>query len=339
MHGEIAATRDGKILGLRVDVLADHGAFNGTAQPTKFPAGFFHIFTGSYDYAGRALQGHRASTPTRRPAGSPTPARSASPRRSTSSSAWSTAWPTSWHGPGRAADEEPPAARAVPVHDADRLGVRLGRLPGGADRGDAHRRLRRAAGGAGGAARRPAATSADGHRPVVLHRGRRRRPAQAHGHPRPRHGRRLRAAGAPDRQGGRCGIACRPRARATRRPSPRSSRTSSASRPRTSRSSTATPTTRRSGSAPTAPARRRCRARPRRSWRGGSRTRRGSSPPPRSSARPTTSSGSTAAGTSRATRARARRSRRSPCWRTAPSSCPTAWRATSTRRSSTTRRT
>ena len=30
-------------------MLADHGAFNGTAQPTKFPAGFFHIFTGSYD--------------------------------------------------------------------------------------------------------------------------------------------------------------------------------------------------------------------------------------------------------------------------------------------------
>ncbi|MBO0703105.1 MAG: molybdopterin-dependent oxidoreductase, partial [Candidatus Dormibacteraeota bacterium] len=49
MHGEIAATRDGKIRGLRVDVLADHGAFNNTAQPTKFPAGFFHIFTGSYD--------------------------------------------------------------------------------------------------------------------------------------------------------------------------------------------------------------------------------------------------------------------------------------------------
>ncbi len=49
MTGSIAATRDGTILGLRVDVLADHGAFNGTAQPTKFPAGFFHIFTGSYD--------------------------------------------------------------------------------------------------------------------------------------------------------------------------------------------------------------------------------------------------------------------------------------------------
>jgi aerobic carbon-monoxide dehydrogenase large subunit len=49
MHGEIAATADGKILGLRATVLADHGAFNATAQPAKFPAGFFHIFTGSYD--------------------------------------------------------------------------------------------------------------------------------------------------------------------------------------------------------------------------------------------------------------------------------------------------
>ncbi len=50
MHGEIAATSEGRILGVKVDVLADHGAFNNTAQPTKFPAGFFHVFTGSYDY-------------------------------------------------------------------------------------------------------------------------------------------------------------------------------------------------------------------------------------------------------------------------------------------------
>jgi carbon-monoxide dehydrogenase large subunit len=48
MRGEIASTRDGEILALRASVLADHGAFNGAAQPTKFPAGFFHIFTGSY---------------------------------------------------------------------------------------------------------------------------------------------------------------------------------------------------------------------------------------------------------------------------------------------------
>jgi aerobic carbon-monoxide dehydrogenase large subunit len=49
MHGEIAATRDGTILALRARVLADHGAFNGAAQPTRFPAGFFGVFTGSYD--------------------------------------------------------------------------------------------------------------------------------------------------------------------------------------------------------------------------------------------------------------------------------------------------
>jgi aerobic carbon-monoxide dehydrogenase large subunit len=49
MRGEIAATRDGTILGIRTNVLADHGAFNGTAAPVKFPAGFFGVFTGSYD--------------------------------------------------------------------------------------------------------------------------------------------------------------------------------------------------------------------------------------------------------------------------------------------------
>ncbi|WP_028646999.1 aerobic carbon-monoxide dehydrogenase large subunit [Nocardiopsis sp. CNT312] len=49
MRGEIAATRDGRILGIRTNVLADHGAFNAQAAPTKYPAGFFGVFTGSYD--------------------------------------------------------------------------------------------------------------------------------------------------------------------------------------------------------------------------------------------------------------------------------------------------
>ncbi len=49
MTGEIAATSDGRILAVRTDVLADHGAFNATAQPSKYPAGFFGVFTGSYD--------------------------------------------------------------------------------------------------------------------------------------------------------------------------------------------------------------------------------------------------------------------------------------------------
>ena len=49
MDGEIAATADGRITGLRVNVLADHGAFDACADPTKFPAGMFHICSGSYD--------------------------------------------------------------------------------------------------------------------------------------------------------------------------------------------------------------------------------------------------------------------------------------------------
>jgi aerobic carbon-monoxide dehydrogenase large subunit len=49
MRGEIAATADGRILAIRTNVLADHGAFNGTAAPVKYPAGFFGVFTGSYD--------------------------------------------------------------------------------------------------------------------------------------------------------------------------------------------------------------------------------------------------------------------------------------------------
>ena len=49
MTGKIAATRDGRITGLKCHVLADHGAFDACADPTKFPAGFFSICTGSYD--------------------------------------------------------------------------------------------------------------------------------------------------------------------------------------------------------------------------------------------------------------------------------------------------
>lgn len=49
MVGEIAASKDGKIRAVRTNVLADHGAFNGVASPIKYPAGFFGVFTGSYD--------------------------------------------------------------------------------------------------------------------------------------------------------------------------------------------------------------------------------------------------------------------------------------------------
>ncbi len=49
MRGEMALTADGRITALRSQVIADHGAFNAAAQPSKFPAGLFHIFTGAYD--------------------------------------------------------------------------------------------------------------------------------------------------------------------------------------------------------------------------------------------------------------------------------------------------
>jgi len=51
MTAEVAADRDGKVKALRVKTLADHGAFNAAAQPTKFPAGLFSICTGSYDFS------------------------------------------------------------------------------------------------------------------------------------------------------------------------------------------------------------------------------------------------------------------------------------------------
>ncbi len=49
MTTELAATKDGKILAMRVHVLADHGAFDACADPSKWPAGFMNICTGSYD--------------------------------------------------------------------------------------------------------------------------------------------------------------------------------------------------------------------------------------------------------------------------------------------------
>jgi carbon-monoxide dehydrogenase large subunit len=49
MSAELAADKNGKLQALRVKTLADHGAFNAAAQPSKFPAGLFSICTGSYD--------------------------------------------------------------------------------------------------------------------------------------------------------------------------------------------------------------------------------------------------------------------------------------------------
>jgi carbon-monoxide dehydrogenase large subunit len=49
ISAEMAASRDGTIKALRVKTLADHGAFDAAANPSKFPAGLFSICTGSYN--------------------------------------------------------------------------------------------------------------------------------------------------------------------------------------------------------------------------------------------------------------------------------------------------
>lgn len=46
---QMAADADGKITGLKVKTLADNGAADAAANPSKFPAGLYSICTGSYD--------------------------------------------------------------------------------------------------------------------------------------------------------------------------------------------------------------------------------------------------------------------------------------------------
>jgi len=46
---EMAADQNGRITGLRVQTLADNGAADAAANPSKFPAGLYSIATGSYD--------------------------------------------------------------------------------------------------------------------------------------------------------------------------------------------------------------------------------------------------------------------------------------------------
>ncbi|HEV3397862.1 MAG TPA: molybdopterin cofactor-binding domain-containing protein, partial [Actinomycetes bacterium] len=49
MKGQLALREDGKMLGLRVNMLSDQGYAYADAQPSKLKAGLFHVVTGSYD--------------------------------------------------------------------------------------------------------------------------------------------------------------------------------------------------------------------------------------------------------------------------------------------------
>jgi aerobic carbon-monoxide dehydrogenase large subunit len=48
IHAELAADNSGKMQAMRVRTIADHGAADAAANPSKFPAGLFSICTGSY---------------------------------------------------------------------------------------------------------------------------------------------------------------------------------------------------------------------------------------------------------------------------------------------------
>ena len=275
MHGEIAATSDGTILGLRARVLADHGAFNGSAQPSKFPAGFFHIFTGSYDL--RAAHCEVTGVYTNKAPGGV--AYSCSFRITEAvylvermvdllalelgmdaaelrmknllrPEQFPYTCPTGWeYDSGNY-----PRALQVAMDIADYPELR---------REQAEKRERGEYMGIGIS---------------FFTEGVGAGPAQAHGHPRARHGGRRQPAGAPDRQGRAQrvlpdpGPGARDDVRADRGPR------AGPVRRTTSRWCTGTPTGRRSGSAPTGPGPPRSPARPPPWWRARSASGRGSSP-------------------------------------------------------------
>ncbi len=56
IEAELAADAQGKILGLRVKTVADHGAADAACNPSKFPAGLYSIATGSYDMKAAHIQ-------------------------------------------------------------------------------------------------------------------------------------------------------------------------------------------------------------------------------------------------------------------------------------------
>ena len=142
MTGELAATRDGRITGLRVHVLADHGAFDACADPTKYPGRLLlggHRFLRHPDRicrGGRRV--HQQSAGRRRLPLLVPDHRGGLSDRAHRRRAGAQARDRS----GRAAAEELHPRREVPVSVGARLGVRLRRLSDRHAQGHGRRRLR-----------------------------------------------------------------------------------------------------------------------------------------------------------------------------------------------------
>ena len=197
MHAEMCS-KDGKITGLRVDAIADHGAFDSTAQPTKFPAGFFHIVCGSYDLQASHVKVKAVYT-NKAPGG--------------------VAYRCSFRITEAVYLVERMVDALALELEVDPIDLRMGSFISSDqfpyetttgwtyDSGNYAETMKVAMDIAGyddlrrEQAEKRGPRRADGHRRVLLHRGRRRRAAQAHGHPRPVDERRRRPARAPVGQG------------------------------------------------------------------------------------------------------------------------------------------
>ena len=65
LRGELALRKDGKILGMRMHTISDHGAFYADAQPSKFKIGLMHSAFACYDIPAAHLTTRlRAAWPT-----------------------------------------------------------------------------------------------------------------------------------------------------------------------------------------------------------------------------------------------------------------------------------
>ena len=177
---ELAAKKDGTLTALRIKTIADHGYTDAAANPSKFPAGLFHVCTGSYDLKAAHVEVDGAYT-NKPPGGI---AYRCSFRVTEAVHTIERMVDIMAHqlgdGPRRVPDEELHPARAVPYKSAPRLGVRQRQLRRRPPEGHGHAS---ATPSSGASRRRSGSGRADGHRHLELHRDRGRRPVQALRHP------------------------------------------------------------------------------------------------------------------------------------------------------------
>ena len=161
---ELGARSDGTLVGIRVHVIADCGAYPGDAVIMPFLTG--QMASGVYAHPARglrlSLRGHQHDADRRLP-------RRRAPRGDRADRARDgPARRQARHGPGRAAPAQLHRARRLPPQDGRRRHLRLGRVRARAGARARGRRLRRAARRAGAAARarRRASSSASACAPT-----------------------------------------------------------------------------------------------------------------------------------------------------------------------------